>query len=1148
MHNFDGIIQLYASDLVNHLACQHLTVLNLAVANGSLTVPTRWNSALDLLRQRGLAHEQNYIQYLEDSGLQVTRIEGVSIHNTTVVEKTVDAMREGCEVIVQGALSNGRWSGRPDILRRVETPSKLGGWSYEVIDTKLARETRGGTILQLSFYSDLVREVQEVLPEYMGVVAPWTDFDPQRYRTNDFSAYYRLVKVSLESALANGVTGDTYPEPKAHCEVCTWATQCDARRRQDDHLCLVAGISKLQIEELRSHAVDTTAELAEVPLPLPWKPERGAVGSYERVREQARLQVESRQSKKPVYETLPPEPNMGLALLPEPSPGDVFFDFEGDPFVDPGGLEYLFGYVTVDGSGEHEYTSLWCLTHEEEKANFERFVDWVMERWTAHPDMYIYHFTPYEPSAIKRLMGRHATREDEVDQMLRAGLFVDLHRVIRGGLQAGVESYSIKELEHFFGYVRQVSLSNANAALYGVRAPLELGDPQAITDENMKVVEDYNRDDCIALHQLRNWLEGIRQSLIDDGTDIERLQQQDAAASNNLTEWQAMIQTLAGRIAGDITVAPPKEDREGTARWILANILEWHRREDKAFWWEYFRLSESSIEELIDDRQAIAGLVFEAEVGYEGNKRIHRYRFPEQDTNLRVNKGLCKEGGKSIGTLAALDSENLTIDIKKNVRTTDLHPEAVFPKENFRKDAQKHALVRIGEYVADHGILGHGPYQAARDLLLREPPRFDGAVVRQPDETALEAANRVINKRPFGVLPIQGPPGAGKTYTAARMACKLVEQGARMGITAMSHKVITNLLDEILKAAEEMGLELQAVQKVNDPKTGLQHQAVTLEKNNQVVFAKLQRSCQVGAGTAWLWSREEAQNTVDVLFVDEAAQMSLADVLAVSHAAPCLVLLGDPQQLDQPIQGSHPDGTDVSALGHLLCERQIIDEGYGLFLEETWRLHPDICAFTSEVFYEDKLRSHAGLERQRLIVSGPLGGTGLRFVPVAHSGNQSSSDEEAERVAQLAKELTSGAKWIDQSGQEKPVTQDDVLIITPYNAQVFKIQERLPSARVGTVDKFQGQEGAVVIYSLATSTSEEAPHGMEFLYNLNRLNVATSRARCVCILVASPDLFSPNCHSPRQMQLANGFCRYRELATVIDVQFQSNTTVVVEDP
>ena len=264
--------------------------------------------------------------------------------------------------------------------------------------------------------------------------------------------------------------------------------------------------------------------------------------------------------------------------------------------------------------------------------------------------------------------------------------------------------------------------------------------------------------------------------------------------------------------------------------------------------------------------------------------------------------------------------------------------------------------------------------------------------------------------------------------------------------------------------------------------------------------------------------------------------MSLANVLAISHAGPSLVLLGDPQQLDQPTQGTHPDGTEVSALGHLLGGRQTIGSGQGLFLEETWRLHPDICGFTSEVFYEGKLSSRPGLEGQQVISTGSVTGTGLRFLPVPHQGNQNSSSEEAGQVAALVRSLVaSGSTWVDQKGSEKPITLEDVLIIAPYNAQVFKIQERVPGARVGTVDKFQGQEAPVVIYSMATSTPEEAPHGMEFLYSMNRLNVATSRARCVCVLVGSQELFSPQCRTPRQMQLANAFCRYRELAAEISL-------------
>ncbi len=273
-----------------------------------------------------------------------------------------------------------------------------------------------------------------------------------------------------------------------------------------------------------------------------------------------------------------------------------------------------------------------------------------------------------------------------------------------------------------------------------------------------------------------------------------------------------------------------------------------------------------------------------------------------------------------------------------------------------------------------------------------------------------------------------------------------------------------------------------------------------------------------------------------MLFVDEAAQMSLANVLAISPAAKSLVLLGDPQQLEQPMQGSHPDGAGVSALDHILGGHKTIAADRGLFLDETWRLHPDICKFTSELFYESKLRSKPGLEQQRVISSGPIGGSGLRYMPVTHDGNQSSSPEEADRVQVLVNGLVAGGcSWVNGKGEERAIGLNDILLIAPYNAQVFELRRRLPGARIGTVDKFQGQEAAVVIYSMTTSTPAEAPHGMEFLYSLNRLNVATSRARCVCVLVGAPSLFEPECRTPRQMQLANALCRYREMADEIRI-------------
>jgi superfamily I DNA and/or RNA helicase len=278
---------------------------------------------------------------------------------------------------------------------------------------------------------------------------------------------------------------------------------------------------------------------------------------------------------------------------------------------------------------------------------------------------------------------------------------------------------------------------------------------------------------------------------------------------------------------------------------------------------------------------------------------------------------------------------------------------------------------------------------------------------------------------------------------------------------------------------------------------------------------------------------------VDVLFVDEAGQMSLANVLAVSQAAKSVVLLGDPQQLEQPLKGSHPEGADVSALEHLLAGARTIPQDKGLFLEETWRLHPKLCEFTSEVFYEGRLRSHHGLERQKMEGHPWLGEAGLWFIPVQHEGNQNAAPEEVERIAGIIGTLIQPeVKWIDDKGQSRPLQLNDILIVAPYNAQVSDLANRLPKARIGTVDKFQGQQAPVVIYSLTTSSPEDAPRGMEFLYSLNRLNVATSRAQAIVIVVGSPRLLEPECRSPRQMQLANALCRYMELAEILETATQ----------
>ena len=470
----------------------------------------------------------------------------------------------------------------------------------------------------------------------------------------------------------------------------------------------------------------------------------------------------------------------------------------------------------------------------------------------------------------------------------------------------------------------------------------------------------------------------------------------------------------------------------------------------------------------------------------------------------------------------------------------------------------RESLLQLGNWVADHAIEGDGIYAAARELLLRRVPRLkestladfgNGGTGVSPVSHAqdaratsrlldfehlpsLEAAKQIAPVLDRTVLPIQGPPGSGKTFTGAHMIVELIKRGKKVGVTAVSHKVISNLLKWTCRVAAEQGLKLKIVQRC-DSDDWCDHNFVKIAKNNDVVDQALANNeAQIVAGTVWLWARPEMANAVDVLFVDEAGQMSLANVLAASPAADSIVLLGDPQQLDQPQRGVHPEGAEASALSHLLNGQKTITPDRGLFLVESWRLHHDICAFTSDVFYESRLTSRPENANQRLNVAGPLAGTGLRFVPVEHDANQSDSPEEVEKVAELV-ELLLGedATWVDKESQVRRITLNDILIVAPYNAQVSRLLRRLRrGARVGTVDKFQGQEAPVVIYSMATSTPQDAPRGMEFLYSGNRLNVATSRAQCVTVLVASPALFDVQCKTPRQMELANAFCRYLEMA------------------
>ena len=1143
MHLRDGELALYATDLSNFLGCRHRTALDISHAFGKRTYAKYEDPLLDLLIRRGLEHERRFVDSLSAGASKVVDIPQ-DVREDERVATTLRAMHDGADLIVQGGLQHGAWNGRPDVMVRIPIRSGLGDWSYEIYDTKLARETKAGTILQLCLYSELLSSAQGRWPEHFHVITPDAETPRQKYRFADYAAYFRLVRREMGAAMELGddrLAEKYYPEPVEACDTCRWISTCASRRRSDDHLSLVSGISRAQRQELESRSVKTLTELAGLPRPLSFKPRRGSVESYEKVVDQARLQLASRDAAVPTYEMLDIEEGFGLARLPAPTPGDLFLDLEGDPMLADHGREYLFGVATVDGG----YGERWAFTDADERRAFEWAMDMIVERVRAHPGMHVYHYAPYEPSAFKRLMGRYATRQRELDELLRARKFVDLYAVVRQSMRVGVERYSIKSLEPLYAFTRGVPLEDANRSLRALQYALGAGIPESVPNEVRAAIAGYNRDDCVSTRELRDWLETLRARAIEGGASIARPTPDPGDASPDVDERARRVEELRGRLLAGLPELRGDRDDEQQARWLLAFMLDYHRREDNVAWWEYFRLVEMPEEDLMDERAAVSGLEFVGHVrdvvGKKGRRTrsvVHRYRYPAQEMEIEAGDSVSLQDGKAFGKVVDVDRKARTIDVRKGPKRAETHPTAMFEFNNVPAKPQADAMLRIGEAVAS----GATEFAPARALLGREPPRFRDSMLRiEQFDLAGDLASRLAGELDETLLAIQGPPGAGKTYLAAETICRLVQRGKRVGVTATSHKVIRNLLDAVADAARRLGTTASLGHRVDDDDddaTTSGDPIARFKKPESARDALANAEVSVVGGTAWLWTRPDLTNSVDVLFVDEAGQMSLANAVAVSQAARSLVLLGDPQQLEQPRRGSHPDGVDVSALEHVLGDDHTMPQDRGIFLPVTHRLAPGICEFTSEVFYDGRLGPLAGLENQRISVSAGVPPVGLSVVDVRHDGNRNSSPEEVDAVVSLvAKLLAPGAEWIDKKGIPHPLDGTGVLVVAPYNAQVNRLLEGLadvdPAVRVGTVDKFQGQEAPVVIYSMATSRPEDAPRGMEFLYSLNRLNVATSRARCLAILVASPRLFEVECRTPRQMQLANALCRYREMAKPI---------------
>ncbi len=1144
-----------ASDLTNYLSCAHLAHLEIAAARRVIQPPPRREDTVKMLADLGDRHEADVLEAFEKAGRRVERVPGEDLLDDAArvlaVAETERLVRAGADVIHQATFSHDGQFGRADFLCRVAEPSALGDYSYEVVDAKLARRAKPEAVLQICAYSDWLAALQGTLPE-----SAWLRLgngESIRVPLRDCMAYYRRVRDEFRARLANApedpAEADTYPEPVEHCSICRWAADCAGRRRRDDHLSLVAGLARDHANCLREQGVSTVRALAE----LGDEVEVPGIGTaaLARMRRQARLQVSYYDSGELAYEFLEPErpdpanaepkergkgkaADPGFLGLPAPSPGDVFFDIEGDPWVGDDGLEYLLGVVEVV-DGEPRYRAFWAHDEAAEKRAFEAFVDFVIERLDRDSGMHVYHYAAYEDTALKRLAARHGTREDEVDRLLREHVLVDLYRVVRQGLLASVESYSIKKLEPFYMQTRDDPITDSTSSVVAYERWLDTGDDSILDD-----LREYNEVDCVSTWKLRDWLEGLRLEAIEQFGDIPRPAPREPGDEDDTTSEE--VRALTDRLLRGVPDEPEDRSADDHARVRMARLLEWHRREAKSEWWAFFDRLEKTDEELVDDIDCLGGLTFVREVERIKQSIVFEYRFEPQETKVRPGKYLDPRTGVGQNVLE-IDAGSRVVLLKRRPGKADKHPRSLIPGKPFGTKDQQGALMALGECVAtaaEKGIVDVASLdskRAAVDLLYARPPRIIGAKTAphsfvNEGESVSDAAVRLVTQLAETTLPIQGPPGAGKTYTGAKMIVACLRAGLRVGITANSHKVITNLLDKAVEFAVEEGLAPRVVQAAKPDNDHSERGDVQVDKDSKKVEASVVAGkVDLVAGTSWLFAREGMRAKVDVLFLDEAGQFSLANALAVGVGSKNLVMLGDPQQLAQPSKGVHPPGAGVSALEHVLDDHDVMPASRGLFLDTTWRLHPDVCAFTSEVFYEGLLESKERCARQSLAGAGAgTGGTGVRFVRVEHEGNRTRSEAEARCIAAEIDALI-GREWTDHEGKRRPIGVDDILVVAPYNAQVAELARWLPDgARIGTVDKFQGQEAPIVFYSMTSSSPEDIPRGMDFLFSRNRLNVATSRAMGLAVLVASPELLRVRCRDLDQVRAVHAVCRFIEIA------------------
>jgi uncharacterized protein len=1086
---------------------------------GQLTVELRpLGSLAELLVTKGATHELDCLVDLESQGRSIYQVPGRNPDETFTewVARIGNPLEKGFDVVYQMPFVHEGIRGIADFLVRVDEPNEEY-CDYEPIDAKLTRsEGKPGHVLQLCFYADALEALTGRAPRAMHL---WLGSGVQESLLVDqYRPYWRRLRRQLTVLLNEDDIKDTQPLPCDHCEYCEFQDRCEGQWRAEDSLVYVANLRPNDRDALESVGVRTIVELSRRSAPVANVNDE----SLKRLSHQASLQVRSREhpESRPDFELLEagddPIYGHGFSLLPEPKEGDVFFDFEGHPFWTPQqGLFFLAGLYYRDESAQWSYDARWAHDLNEQSVMIKLLVEFLASRAEKFPSMHVYHYNHTERSSLERLTSGTET-EGLFTSLVDQGLFVDLYVVAKNALLAGTESYGLKNLERLAGFVRRGGIEKGAGAIVEYEQYMA-SKSVAILDE----IARYNEDDVAATLALREWLVEQR--------------------SKDIPWRDAVLVVEEYGLDTDELVEGLQRFGEHSPEHLLGDLLNYWRRERSANTTPKFAQAATDFGALYDDRDYIANLRFQ---GFEESLNARGvatknalFSWPPQVVDQKFVRqcnvlftGVGVEQG--YGYLPEVDLEHRVL----KMRWRDRYDEqggmpAVMTLDDYVSPREKPSvLFHLAEQILAPNI-DDPPSRVSLSLLARDRPRFqegsgpEGGLFSDDLDSTLTWVGHLDES----YVAIQGPPGTGKTYSGSHIIHALIKEGKRVGITAMSHGAIDNLLLATHGVFVEHGdLDLlKAFRRGAKPKggglDGVRYSNASAEAESDAF--------NLVAGTTWLFSRAGMRPyPVDVLIVDEAGQFALADAIASANAARNLILLGDPLQLSQVSQGEHPGGSGASVLEHVLGPHATIPSNEGVFIAETRRMHPSICRFISNQIYEGRLTSHESCAQQSTQF-----GTGLRWLEVHHENRSTESEEEASLVASQISSML-GTPWTDQHGTTSPLRSDDFMVVAPYNDQVRLLRSRfddtpgLRDVQVGTVDKFQGREAPVVFFTMTTSSSEHMPRGPEFLFSRNRLNVAVSRARCLAYLVCTEDLLNSRARSIDEMRLIGTLSAFVEYA------------------